>query len=341
MGTISELGQYIRQTFGPAPSREKPADDPAAPAAEPTPSRYPLGTKSSDTFTLPDGRKLGYAQYGSPTGKPVLYMHGHPGSRIEAAGFHHLGLELGARIISVDRPGMGWSSPHPTRTILDFPKDLEHLTNYLGLEEYRVLGISGGGPYALACARAMPADKLKCVSIAVGLGPPDIGMKGANLINRVGFGWGYRYVTPTLARWFWSREPQGRTDISDEERVQLMLERGFRGNPSQKDLDFLKDEEYLRVASRSAREAFSQGFEGVALDGKLSALDFGFRVEDIRKDLPVQLWYGKQDTFVPPNHGVQIAARLGGRATLRLEDETHASLYTNCRAKILEELLRV
>jgi pimeloyl-ACP methyl ester carboxylesterase len=68
-------------------------------------------------------------------------------------------------------------------------------------------------------------------------------------------------------------------------------------------------------------------------------MNFRFRIEDIRPELPVQLWYGKLDTFVPPNHGVQIAARLGGRAYLRIEDETHGSIVVNRMREILEHLL--
>lgn len=113
--------------------------DLAALTGEPPKPRYRLDDNSSDTLTLPDGRKLGYAQYGSLTGRPILYQHGLPGSRLEAAGYDELGLKLGARIIAADRPGYGWSSPHPGRTLLDFPKDLEHLAKHLELDDYSVL----------------------------------------------------------------------------------------------------------------------------------------------------------------------------------------------------------
>lgn len=123
-----------------------PAKDPASPINEPRPCRFRLDTESSHTLTLPDGRNLGYAEYGSPTGRPILYLHGLPGSRLEAASLHDFGLELGARIISTDRPGIGWSSAHPDRKLLDFPKDLECLTEHLGLDSYSVVVryLSGG-----------------------------------------------------------------------------------------------------------------------------------------------------------------------------------------------------
>ena len=95
--------------------------------------------KSSAVLTLPDGRELGYAQFGSPTGKPVFYLHGTPGSCVEAIAFHEMGMKLGARVIATDRPGFGWSSPHPGRTILDHARDVEHLAEFLNLDSYSVL----------------------------------------------------------------------------------------------------------------------------------------------------------------------------------------------------------
>ena len=90
-------------------------------------------------LTLPDGRLLCYAEFGSRTGKPILLNHGMACSRLDGAYFHEVGLELGARIIGIDRPGMGNSSPHPTRSLLSFAKDVELLTDHLHLKEYAVM----------------------------------------------------------------------------------------------------------------------------------------------------------------------------------------------------------
>lgn len=116
-----------------------PTSNPSKTTTEAPTCRFRLDNDSSSTLTLPDGRKLGYAQYGSLTGHAILYQHGLPGSRLEAASLEDLGLELGARIIAVDRPGIGWSSPNPSRKMLDHPKDLESLAEHLGLEKYSVI----------------------------------------------------------------------------------------------------------------------------------------------------------------------------------------------------------
>ena len=102
-------------------------------------SKYRLDTDSSSILVLPDGRHLGYAQYGSLTGRAIFHLHGIPGSRLEGAFFDEEGLKHDARIITIDRPGLGWSSPHPGWSLLSFTEDLVQLAAHLGLEKYGVM----------------------------------------------------------------------------------------------------------------------------------------------------------------------------------------------------------
>lgn len=136
---ISDLQTYFIRTFAGSEVTDSPVNTSAAHTAEPSTPRFRTDNDSSARLTLPDGRTLGYAQYGLLTGKSVFYLHGFPGSRLEAAGFDDLCLEFGIRLIAVDRPGMGWSSPHPGRTLLDHPKDIEALAKHLELDDYSVL----------------------------------------------------------------------------------------------------------------------------------------------------------------------------------------------------------
>ena len=303
------------------------------------PCRYRMDNSTSATFVLPDGCDLGYAQYGSPTGRAVFYLHGLPGSRIEAVRLEQSALKHNARIIAVDRPGYGWSSPQPRRTILDHAKDIQDLAEHLELNEYAVMGVSGGGPYVLACAASLPAEKLRAVAVVCGMGPPDMSKHGMRWWNWAGFTFGYLYF-PWLTRWAFKSEAAGRLDLPDEKRLELMYEQFWNSNPHEKDVKVWEDIDFPRLSLRSAREAFDQGFEGFLLDGKLMALDFGFRIEDIRKDLPVRLWYGLLDVNVPVAHGNETAARLSdGRVHLRVEDDTHTSVYVNNLERILKDLL--
>lgn len=112
------------------------------PDGSPSASSEPWLVPEKDTtevLTLPDGRKLGYSQYGLATGKPIFYCHGLPGSRVEAGHLHEAAVETGARIIATDRPGMGLSTFQPGRTVLDHPKDLEHLATHLKINKYGVM----------------------------------------------------------------------------------------------------------------------------------------------------------------------------------------------------------
>lgn len=161
-------------------------------------------------------------------------------------------------------------------------------------------------------------------------------MSGADWVHKLGFPLGLRYAPLSVVRWFWKYEGAGRLDLTDEERLERMLQAPVA---HEKDNDFMKSA-WPRLSLRSSRESFGQGFEGVWQDGQLACMNFGFRVEDIRPELPVHLWYGKLDTFVPLNHGKQIAARLGDRACLRVVDETHASIVVNKMEEILEALVR-
>ena len=203
-------------------------------------------------------------------------------------------------------------------------------------------GISGGGPYALACAQALPADKLKVVSIVCGLGPPDIGYWGMKIPNYLGWTLGHTYM-PGLIRWWMKRQAPYRLELSDEKRLELWHKDFVKEKKKAKPKDtecFEKDPDLPRLFMRHAKESFLQGLDGPSQDGHLLATDSSYRVEDIRHDLPLQLWYGKQDTNVPANHGVQIAARFGGKAQLRVEDETHLSMEVNYKEEILTNLVK-
>lgn len=186
----------------------------------------------------------------------------------------------------------------------------------------------------------MPPNRLKGVAIAVGLGLPDMRSTGQNWMHWLGFKFGWPYM-PNLVHYWFAREAAMQLDLSDEARFELQMQQFWKSKPHPKDIEVFEDGREFRLALRSARQVYAQRWsEGTGQDGNLLSRDFGFRVQDIRKDLPVRLWYGKQDTHCPPSHGKQIAERLGANAKLRVEDETHASLTLNWRRRILEDLLK-
>jgi pimeloyl-ACP methyl ester carboxylesterase len=122
------------------------------------------------TVELTGGRTLGYGEYGDPAGPVVVYFHGHPGSRLEAKLLAEPATAHGLRLIGVDRPGMGLSAYQRRRSMREWPHDVVELADHLGIDSFAVVGFSGGGPYALACAHAIP-KRLTACGIVAGVGP--------------------------------------------------------------------------------------------------------------------------------------------------------------------------
>jgi pimeloyl-ACP methyl ester carboxylesterase len=126
--------------------------------------------KTDGVIRRADGRRLGYAEYGDPEGRPLIYCHGFPASRLEAALLDPSARKAGVRVIAADRPGCGLSDFRPDRRIGDWPGDVVELADALGIDRFAVVGVSGGGPYALACARKIP-QRLTAAGVVCGLGP--------------------------------------------------------------------------------------------------------------------------------------------------------------------------
>lgn len=118
-----------------------------------------------------DGRRLSFAEFGTPHGDAVVWMHGTPGARRQVPIEARMYAERNnVRIIGIDRPGIGTSTPHLYDNVLDWTGDLELLADNLGIDKLRVIGLSGGGPYALAAGAALP-DRVLGVGVLGGVAP--------------------------------------------------------------------------------------------------------------------------------------------------------------------------
>jgi pimeloyl-ACP methyl ester carboxylesterase len=124
------------------------------------------------SITLPDGRRLAYAEYGDPGGSAVLLFHGLPGSRLSWGRLPSEPPPPGLRLVAPDRPGYGGSDPNPGRTLLDWADDVRALADALDLPHFSVVGVSGGGPGALACAWKLP-DRVTSARVVSSPAPPD------------------------------------------------------------------------------------------------------------------------------------------------------------------------
>ena len=100
------------------------------------------------------GRTLGFTEIGSSDAPVAFYFHGAPGGRLELATFDDAFAAVGVRVVTPDRPGYGTSTPQPGRTTAAWADDVAALADHLGVDRFAVMGLSSGGPYAVACAVA-------------------------------------------------------------------------------------------------------------------------------------------------------------------------------------------
>jgi pimeloyl-ACP methyl ester carboxylesterase len=86
----------------------------------------------------------------------VLWHHGSPQTGAPLAPLLAAAAERGIRLLSYGRPSYGGSSPWPGRDVASAASDVAQIADAFGLARFAVMGASGGGPHALACAALLP-----------------------------------------------------------------------------------------------------------------------------------------------------------------------------------------
>jgi pimeloyl-ACP methyl ester carboxylesterase len=283
------------------------------------------------SFQLSDRRRLGYAEYGPATGRPVIWFHGTPGARRQIApSARELACERDVRLIAIERPGIGSSTPHRYRSVVEWALDIERFCDALGVDRFAIAGLSGGGPYALACAHELP-NRVVAVALLGGVAP-SVGDEAApgglsrwlNVLaplaslTRLPLSVVLPRVIPFLegigdqavdftARFF----PPGDQRIFEDPRVRKM---------------FVED---VVLASRRHMQAW-------LLDAVLFGKPWGFSLRDVK--VPVHMFYGDADAIVPLAHGEHMAKLIPG-ALLRIRpDEGHLG-GLGASEEVLEALL--
>jgi pimeloyl-ACP methyl ester carboxylesterase len=282
-----------------------------------------------DTFELADGRTLGWTEQGDPDGQPVLLFHGLPGSRLTRHPDGSIAQRLGLRVLSFDRPGIGLSTPQRRRRMLDWPHDMAEFADAQGIEQFAVLGWSGGGPYALAVAHEL-AERVTQVCLVASVTP----LAGTALA---------RHLSPNLRR----RARLGRilpllvqATVAWEARAlardpEGALRRAFARGP-ECDRAVLDDPELLRTLIESRQEAYRQGTRGVLADALLYLRPWGFDPADVRA--PVTLWHGELDGTLAPELGRRLAATFPEADARFVPDAGHMLCLTNWQ-EILSQLV--
>jgi pimeloyl-ACP methyl ester carboxylesterase len=267
----------------------------------------PIGVPPPEdsTIQLRDGRKLSYLEVGPSDGKPLIHCHGDPSSRIEVLLLGEQAILQGVRLIVFDRPGIGRSDPKPGFHLLDWADDVAEAADQLGIERFAVSGLSGGGPFALACAYKIP-ERLTACGLISAVPPVEYivragsrGMRVAyRLLNRLPLRLFRALVSRTMAQ-------AARLDV--EETEQRLVRNAKRLGIG--DQRVLRIPPVRRAYAETAVESYRQGIQANVEEALLLGKRWPFRVDEIAFER-VFLWHGEQDQIMPIAPARQLAQAL-------------------------------
>ena len=274
------------------------------------------------TVLLRDGRALGFAEWGNENGAPVVAFHGAPGSRHLALGCEDAAADAGLRLLCLERPGFGLSDPEPERTLISWADDVADATRALDIGSFTVVGMSAGGPYALACAARLPS-MIRRVGVIGGVVPPRFLVDDvlAGLVARD------RQEAEAAARHHFEAIA---ADV-DASVAQMAA----RAGP---DHDVYSRPDVQARFRETRREAFRTGIDGAVIDLLLLHQPWTFELPDIA--VATHWWHGSLDPVAPL---LSVREATGGMHDIELtvfEGEGHAVGFTH-GVEILASLARL
>jgi pimeloyl-ACP methyl ester carboxylesterase len=280
----------------------------------------------TSTIALPDGRQLAWLERGDPKDPAVFVFHGTPGSRLQVSFDEGAIGAAQVRFIAVDRPGFGRSGFQRARRLADWAADIAYLADHLLIDVFSVVGISGGGPYAAACARFLP-HRVRGGAIVSGVRPlaEPGATAGMMLLNRL--------ITGLARKSEYLVFPLFALSVALFRRWPETAMRATSGNPESSDFEIMSRPEVRAAYIESYRGAPSTSARAAAQDFALFAKEWGFRLEEITPR--VDIWHGADDRNVPISHGHLLAARIPGAHMHDCPGQGHLIALDH-----LEEILR-
>jgi len=254
----------------------------------------------------------------------VMYFHGTPGSRLDLAFGDQLAADHGVRLVSFDRPGYGGSTTAPFG-LASIAADAHAIADALDVERFATLGMSGGGPGALATASVVPGDRVTRVGVASGAGPfqhvpgalgelDDNDSAAASLLPgdpagaAAGFAAGFEPLAGLL-------RVSGGPGIAS----------AFGDLLSPRDSSLLADPRFAAAFEETETEALRQGTSGGGWDNVSWVGEWDVDLGAVT--CPVLLWYGTDDRFAPPAHGLWLSQHLARSRLIMREGEGHLGIF--------------
>jgi pimeloyl-ACP methyl ester carboxylesterase len=285
---------------------------------------------TTDSVRMPDGRELEVVRHGPPDAFPLVFQCGTPNAPDDFPQLFDAVDARGWQLVAHARPGYAGSTRQPGRSVADIAADVAAILDAYGLDRFAVLGWSGGGPHALACAALLPD---RCTSAASLAGVAPFAADGLDFLAGMG---------PENVDEFGAA-------ADDHERLARLLSefaaamRDIGGEEVAASLGGLVDDVdraaltgvFADTMARMLRRALSTGTDGWFDDDLAFVKPWGFDLETIR--VPVSVWQGAHDMMVPFAHGQWLAAHIPGAQVHLYEDEGHLSLVQQL-PRILDSL---
>lgn len=261
---------------------------------------------------LPDGRRLSWREGGDPAGRPLLALHGTPGSRLKFDVTDAPARTVGLRVISPDRWGYGGTDPHPAPTLAAFADDMRVFADRLGIDRLAVLGVSGGGPYAAAVASAL-GHRVGALALVAPVGP----IAG----ERVAMSRFHAFCFRRLARAPWATRrifASFRMLLGASPRLGMQIAMS-RAGPT--DRRVLATGGVAERLGRTFAEGMRSGTVGPVTDMALFAAPWSLALGEATA--PARLWLGAHDRHVPLAAARLLAERLPRCEVVEMADAGH------------------
>ncbi|MBS9535496.1 alpha/beta hydrolase [Mycobacterium sp. M1] len=291
--------------------------------------RHPPGVAPAEApriegrFNLPGGRRLGYAEYGDPAGAVVLWFHGTPGGRRQIPMLaRRAATSLGVRLIAVERPGTELSDAHAYESVAQWATDIGYVADTLGAQRLGVVGLSGGGPYALACGAVAPlCERVAGIAVLGGV-VPAVGPDACTSGGTVGLARRFAPLTSVLRRplaamftgMYAAFVPLGHLGY-----------RGLAGAAHPGDRRVLADPETEPMLIDDIAHVAAGGFQAIIDDGRLFGRDWGFALGDVKA--PVRWWHGDADPAISLADAQATVARIPDAELIVRTDESHLGCF--------------
>lgn len=275
--------------------------------------------------SLPSGRTVSYARYGDAGGRPVVFCHGFPGSRLQGHYLDRAARARGLLVLAPDRPGIGASTDCACDAVADWVADAAGFADAMGVEGFSAVGVSGGGPYALALAASL-GDRVKRAALVSS--PCEL---DSEVLGRLGR---FDATALRLAR----RSPRlvrfaVRHTIAGKRHnrlgwFRLRLDRGDRAT--------IASPRVSESLSANRAQAMLGGTRALERESVAYTRPWGFDPATV--SCPVDIWHGALDRLTPPFMAERLAGQLPGSRLHMVPEYGHFALLPAVVDDVLNEL---